>query len=224
MKSFSSEDLAREIDAGKPFCFSRWGDGEWRSVFGGRGRNIDRHRYFSGLSRDLSEVLKSRPQYILGLQSFALRLFTPRIEHWIAKHGLSSLDWRESDACHYATIKGAYKPLLEAVKARDPLFVGPDHLLKVLQAWKLPSKSLVTVPKIDAYLKVDQILESVFRLVKQKPRFVSVSMGMPANLLIDRLHRVSPKSTLVDFGSFWDPYCGVRSRRYMKRIPLPELI
>jgi hypothetical protein len=64
-----------------PFAFSRWGDGEWNSLFGRtHGHNSDQHRYFADMGADLCRVLLSRPAYMLGIQNLALRIYEGRIE------------------------------------------------------------------------------------------------------------------------------------------------
>jgi len=51
-----------KLNDGEPFTFSRWGDGEWRSVLYCKGQNCDGHQFFPLMRRELRNVLRAKPQ------------------------------------------------------------------------------------------------------------------------------------------------------------------
>jgi hypothetical protein len=73
---------------------------------------------------------------------------------------------------------------------------------------------------VDSLLQHAETLKRVKKLAETLPNgsVISFSAAMPANLMIDALAR-SPfgqRQILIDFGSLWDPYAGVKNRSYMK--------
>lgn len=218
LKSFVDLVTSRE-----PFTFSRWGDGEWASVLGRvHGRNVDGHRFLPELGFELAHVLKSRPSYILGMQDHALHAYGKRILSWIAEHHLDDLDWVGADVFARASAGGKLGPLIGAVRRSRLLLVGPPRMA-TLKSF-LHYDAFVPVPPRDCYLAVKEALNDTLAAVDhlgKPPVLIAISAGMPAKLLIHRLHKaLMRKHQIVDFGSLWDPWTGVRSRRYMRGLDL----
>lgn len=211
------EDLA---DSSKPFAFSRWGDGEWRAVSGlcKNQANCDGHRYFASMGNELRAVLTSRPVYRLGMQPLAAQVFGQYIVGFLKKHNLSDMSWYDGDVFHKGSIAGRMSEILQAMNRRKVLLVGPQHLKNVpFKYWKQ-----VVVPSRDVYLQLSVILERINGFLKGKgePLLIAISASMPAELMVDVLHkRYGDLHTIVDFGSLWDPLVGVLSRTYMQRLP-----
>jgi hypothetical protein len=202
------------------FSFSRWGDGEWSSVLDkGKKWNCDGHRYFPDMGKQLSQVLISQPTYRLGMQSLAYRLFGKHIESFLKKHNLQNLVWHNADVFHKGAIKGKLDDIVKAVSTRQTLIVGPDHL-KDLRNKSFKVWQHVVVPKKDLFLRVNQIYDQVVEKLNStnEPTVVSLSASMPAEILLDRLHKVyGEQHTIIDFGSLWDQLVGVKSRSYMHK-------
>jgi len=213
------------LRANTPFTVSRWGDGEWNSVLGKtHGKNCDGHRYFEKMGDDLRAVLLDKPAYILGIQRHALRIFKGRVEDWLATHGLTHLDWIDADVFHEASEKGELVELVKEMRQRPVMLVGPPHL-EQLQHY-LGAHLFVPVAPLNSYLSLDQIHQTVTDKLAAMPAgtVVSISMGMPSKLLVHRLHaRWAAQHTIIDFGSVWDVYAGVVSRKYMHRMTNPVL-
>lgn len=209
--------FVRRIVEGTPTTFSRWGDGEWHSVFGRRdGHNCDGHNYFPKMGEDLKTVLTGRPDYVLGLQGLARRLWPGKIETWLEKSALHDLDWIDADVFHNASREGKIAPLLDALRSRPLVLVGPPHLSR-LQTF-LGYREFVTVPPKNSYLAWERLVNEVSQVACILPRnsVIGISAGMPGKLIADRLHRRNGKKhSIIDFGSLWDVYAGVRSRKYM---------
>ena len=216
-------DLVNWLDdirsADKPFTFSRWGDGEWRSVLNkGSGANCDGHTFFLDMGKQLSQVLQAKPQYRLGMQNFAMRLYGKSIEHYLKQHNLTSLQWYNADVFHYGAIHGKLQEIVAAVATRRVLIVGPSHL-KALNGKGLPFWRHLTVPGKNVFLHLKGIHDQIKELLAAatEPVLVSVSASMPAEILLDWLYSdFGHKHTLIDFGSLWDQLVGVKSRAYMR--------
>lgn len=210
---FSLDLFVRKLEAGIPFAFSRWGDGEWRAILGESGQNCDGHAYTGALRNDLSTVLKSRPDYLLGMQPFAVRQLGGRIEGWLERRHLH-LNWIDADVFHRASIDGRLEPLLEALP--PVLLVGPAYLERINI---IPVVSHLVVPDRNCYESyTDIFIQARTMLAKAKTRVVAISAGMMSNILIHHLHANFPNATLIDFGSLWDPYAGKATRAYHRKI------
>jgi hypothetical protein len=208
-------------DPAQPFTFSRWGDGEWKSVLGRHKKganNCDGHKFFPAMGTELANVLKSKPDYWLGMQHFSMRAFGPAISTFLSTHDLDHLRWRESDVFHYGAIKGHLRDIVDVVKARKLLLVGPPHL-KVIKNSGLPYWQFIEVPPRNCYLNLQEMYRQIVAIAEgqKDPLLISISASMPAEILCDKLYkRFGDKHTIVDFGSLWDPMVGKLSRSYMR--------
>jgi hypothetical protein len=214
--------ILRDIeDPAKPFTFSRWGDGEWRSVLQTRkeqAKNCDGHQFFAKMGNELANVLRSKPKYLLGMQHFSLKVYGTAIQNFLQRNNLTDLRWVESDVFHYGMIKGHQAEILTSVKKRKLLVVGPPHL-KRLKNSGLPYWAFVEVPPRNCYLNVQDLYRQIVAAAEDQkdPLLISISASMPAELLCDTLFkRFGNKHTIIDFGSLWDPLVGKLSRSYMK--------
>jgi len=211
-------DLA---DADNPFTFGRWGDGEWRSVLRktkAGARNCDGHPFYPEMSNDLRAVLLRKPTYLLGMQNFSMRLYGRPIQNFLDSNNLTDLRWFNADVFHYGAIHGKRKEIVDTVKARKLLVVGPPHL-KSLNKSGLSYWGYIQVPPRNCYLNLQDIYRQVVAKAEGQgdPLLISVSASMPAEILCDMLFmRFGDKHTIVDFGSLWDPLVGKLSRSYMK--------
>jgi hypothetical protein len=193
---------------GKPFCFSRWGDGEWTAVLGMRkGKaNTDGHEYFDDMRDALAGVLESRPDYHLGMQPLSRRVMGEAIDAWLAERGLA-FDWENADVFHRAAQANDWG-FRDALLSRNPTCVGPAHLRPLFAAGRY-----IEIPAKNCWLATDEIVP---RIIAEATDCVAFCASMAANVWIDRVHKARPDATLIDFGSVFDPLCGVKSRGYMR--------
>lgn len=209
------------LDADNPFTFSRWGDGEWRSVLRKHkdgASNCDGHRFFPAMANELREVLLRKPTYRLGMQNFAMRLYGRPIQQFLSSNKLTDLRWFNADVFHYGAIHGKRKELVAAVKTRKLLVVGPPHL-RSLKHSGLPYWDYVEVPPKNCYLSIRDVFRKVIGKVEgqRDSLLISISASMPAEILCDVLFmQLGSNHTIIDFGSVWDPLVGKLSRSYMK--------
>jgi len=200
----------------EPFSLSRWGEAEWNSVLRLRPEqavNCDGHRFFRTMGGQLARALKDLPAYYVAMQPLALRLMGGRIEQWFAENSID-LPWHDADVFHEASKRGEIDKIFEALRETDNLIVvGPEHLRQLSRY--VPYREFVLIPDRNCFLCLDEVQDRILRAcVKvRKPAVISISAGMPANLMVHNLFpKIGQQSFLIDFGSLWDPYCGVHSR------------
>lgn len=203
----------------EPTTFTRWGDGEWTAVFDRRrhGRNCDGHPYFPKMGEELRRLVLGGPPYVLGMQNLALQVI-PEIEPFLYQNNIADLDWIDADVFHHASGDGKLGPLVRELRTVPVVLVGPPHLHQPLKEI-LRYESHVIVPPQNCYLALKQIVTDTLGALARLPfgSVAAVSASMPAKLVIDQLYRkVGGRHHLIDFGSVWDFYAGVSSRKYMK--------
>jgi hypothetical protein len=201
------------LGRGEPFSFARYGDGEWNAILGEPGENCDGHAYFPALSRDLATALRAPGRYQFGVQPLALKTLGNRIHAWCAANGVH-ISWCDADVFHDANKAGRLLPLVQAMRAHTVILVGPAHL-RTLDGSLFPVAHFIEVPAQNCFLEKTQILAEVTAALEQAPAptVVAFSASMLSNVLIHQLFPAfGARHWLVDFGSLWDVYAGVRSR------------
>ena len=216
--------LLRIEDPEDAFTFSRWGDGEWRAVFGqyyGK-RNCDMHRYFPEMGKELYSVLADKPDYIMGMQGLALRIFESRIVEQIERAGIGDIEWVDSDVFHQGSLHGHLHRIVASMNKRKVIMVGPPKLGAVNSHPTLPLNywRFVDVPPRNAYLQKEAITDCVKAILTEygkdeEPLLISVCASMPAEIILHEIYPLTKgRHTAIDFGSLWDPLVGVASRGY----------
>jgi hypothetical protein len=220
IKKFPLSDYVDRLNKNEPYSFSRWGDGEWRALLKKPGRNVDGHRYFPAMGKELIEVLTTSPPKLrLGLQSLALRVFNEEINWFCDKHSVPKV-WENADVFHSALINKQHQPLMDALSKKTIIMVGPQHLSK-FKEFKV--RRHILVPDRDCYTAMSRIMKEINDSLSRCPdgTVVAISASMPAELMVHRLYnKWGSKHFLIDFGSLWDPFVKVNSRTYHKRLKL----
>lgn len=202
------------MNAGKKFSFNRMGNGEWDCIFGTYHKTRSGSQTFNPELRQAMEdvILKVHKDssYFMAIQNTAALEksgLLGRVDGWLS--GKPPIAWHLGDVFHRASRDGTLTPLIDALSMQRVVTVGPPWLIS------LPFSSVfVPVEEHDCWDQVDEIAE---QLVKLSGAVISFSAGPAAKILIHRLFPVIGKTCwLLDFGSLWDPYCGVQSRKYHK--------
>jgi len=196
-------DLLKE---GANFKFARYGDGEFLCMGGKIGNNCDGHEYFPELGSALNAAFYSDPNYLVGIQPLSVQgglyqratLDRPGPKHIC-----------DADVLHSASIDGKLNLFFEAIKSRHVIMVGPKHLSE------FPCSEFVEVPKLNCWLQYDRIANGIFR-VTHPDSVVLLCAGMMSGVLIDNFR--TSDITMIDCGSVFDPYYGVNSRSYHKKL------
>lgn len=197
-----------------PFAITRWSDGDWPCVLGHKGRNTDKHDYSAKLRRDLTEVLLSRPTYTMAIQPFLTRQpkLANEVNDWMVEHDLR-FDWVTGDTFCHALIRDEFDRFITMLRQRTVILVGPQRLRPLTL---FPVSQYVEVPLLNCHEECERVTDQTSQAIDElgvEP-VVSISAGMSANVIVDRLHRRHPNATLIDIGSIWEPFVGVTCRRY----------
>ena len=184
------------------FSFSRFGDGEMFCMEGKEGMNCDMHTYFPDLGEALRNVLDN-PKGVMGLMPNADKLRSHDIE------------WADGRVFCDASIRGDLDRFMEALNDRHVGLVGPWHLRNM----KFVS-SFVQVPMRNAWLEYDRIKKIIYtdENIWTPDVVILYACGMMAPVLIHDLYRED--ITQIDVGAVFDPYCGVHSRLYHKKLKI----
>lgn len=214
IKEFAYEDICRVARERPPYTFARYGDGEWISLLQLKchtKRNCDWHYFYPAMGLALKDVLKSRPNYKLGLQKLATEIYPNEIQGFLLANKLTDLDWVEADVLHRASKKGQLGAF--AKECKGAVWIGPQHLAPVAEA--LQAKKFVVIPTENMWESYGEVHHRSINAVK-KGDLVLVSCGMPGKILIHALQSIHPTATILDTGAIWDPFGGVKSRKYMQ--------
>lgn len=198
-----------------PFTFVRYGDGEWLAMLGAEGRNCDGHPYYPQLGADLRAAVKAQRGYMYAIGPKATHLEGNPVERWLADRGIDIL-WHSTEVWLEASLQGKLAPLVKELRRSDLLYVGPGHLAKLMR--RAAAARYYEVPAKDCYSHVDRIVAELdTELELDPPRVVGFSAGMTTNVIIDRLYpKWGSRISMIDFGSVFDVYAGVKSRKYMR--------
>jgi hypothetical protein len=200
------------LRSGTPFSFSRFGDGEWNAILDRPGENCDGHAFFPELGADLRQALLSPQPYVYGMQMRAIRDMGGEIRAFLRKGGIS-MPWQDADVFHYANNDGLLFPLVKQLRSMKVVVVGPAHL-RALSDAVFPYVHFVEIPVKNCYLSRSDIEKGVRAYYESSgPAVFAFSASMTTNVLIQNLFPLmGATSWLIDFGSLWDVYVGVKSR------------
>jgi hypothetical protein len=208
----------------EPFSFSRFGDGEWFAILGKSGANCDGHAYYPELGQDLRTCLSSPQSYLYGLQPFALKKAGAAVRDYIRTNRIR-LDWHYSDVFHTCNKDGAFFPMIEQLRAKKVVMVGPAHLRPIEKA-VFPWYDFVEVPPSDCYRHTAAIERGMLAAAeKHGPVVFAISASMAAKVMIHHLYpTLGATCWLLDFGAVWDIYAGVQSRSIYRKIDWAPII
>ena len=203
------------LEARTPFAFSRWGDGEWNCMLGEKGHNCDNHDYFFDLGYALTDVLVRNRGYYYGWLNISRVIGEDRILKHIAKNKIET-NWVDGSVFVEAGVAGGLSELFRILAKRKVAYVGPDYLRKIGRKINVDILSYVEIPRINCWNDRDRILTDISRVIRvKKPEVICFSSGMPGKIFIDQSWiEGNKKITMIDIGSLFDPFVGVRHRTY----------
>lgn len=207
-------EILDKIKNKEMFSFSRWGDGEWNCLMADHvgGRNCDGHNYFPDMGERMLNILKSSPKYMVGMQNMAYRQRKEVIDKMTTDY---SINWVNADIFHATSIKNNnIDIILEALKGRTVVLVGGNHLMKYSyeHGW-----GFIEVPRVNCWNNYRETLQTLNELLSNTEEHIVVLFcaSMMTNVLIDDL---DGRATLIDMGSVFDPYAGIKSRSYHLKV------
>jgi hypothetical protein len=209
--SVTLDSIIASLNGGRTFSFSRWGDGEFAALFGDAGANCDGVKYAPDMVTELSAILRTPPNYIIGKQPYHANLYNPaRIEQIEAL----GLQWANADLLHDASKAGKLKPFLKALDGHKVTIIGNPRLRKLDTFFDF---DFVDVHGNDAWSQRHELLAQV-----PTSGVVLFAAGITSNWLIDKVH--GKGATLIDIGSLLDPFVGDRTRNYHKGVDVRQAV
>src|SRR5688572_16855890 len=199
-----------DLKSNKVFKFARYGDGEWNCIFNKPGQNCDGHKYFSSLGDSLRRVVLSEPKYTVGMQPLSMSYErSEQIREFC--RGLN-IKWVNADVLHSASIDGKIDKFIHAIEGRYIIVVGPPHL-----AGFFSYGVHIVIPSVDCWLSYQEVKQQIeFHIDGCVNAVVLLAASMMSEVLIDDFSEFN--HTFIDIGSVLDPYCGIMSRRYHRKL------
>lgn len=209
--SLPVETFTQHMENQTPIAFSRWGDGEWRIILQ---THLDNPVFNWPIQRQqLLDILMSSPNYLLGMQRLAMNQMGTQIENLLQG---TDIQWVRSDIFHHSSQENNWLWWKAFKKHPQNILVGPAYLKQI---WP---NVIETIPYVKGVWKfvwdeTDELTQAVLDYVKDK-EFVTVGFcaSLASNIIIDRMHKMIPRHSYIDFGSVLDPLCDVFSRSYMR--------
>ncbi len=202
-KNMTYNELIYNLNHRINLSFSRFGDGEFACMLGKPGANCDGHEYFPDLGERLNQAWKDK-RGIVGTQRYGQAMY-PTFTH-------TGID---ADILHKASINGELGEFFKALKGRQLFMIGPMrlHTLNIIKSGDI----FRDIPLKNAWTDYDMVKEYIHGVVCPDD-VVLYCCGMMAEVLIWDMY--SDDITQIDCGSVFDPYVGVNSRQYHKKLKL----
>lgn len=218
-KNLTFAKLIDKINNKQPFSFVRYGDGEWNAIFQKNGNNCDGHEYFSDMGTALANIVKSNPNYYLGMQSLAMNTQGDRINKFIDDYYIS-IEWVDADILHHANIAGKFDILFKALNNSFVIMVSPAHLKGMKDYFSYDY--FIEIPDKNCWTTKDKtIAQTANAIDKLETPVVLFTASMAANYYIDILYYMYGKSIImIDAGSIFEPYIGKQTRSYHSKLTL----
>lgn len=208
--------ICEKIRNGEHFSLARYGDGEFNAILGVQGANCDGHEYFPEMGQELADTLRSNPDYYIGMHQNA------RIEQktldWLNENGLKDRKFVSNAVLHCALRDGLFDQFWNATLGRKVLIIGPQYI----EQQKKINGHFLSIPAKNTYEYLPAIkmrLDSMLPVGLLPGSIVLICASMTAPLIVDHLYKqYGNTATFIDFGSCFDPYCGIKSRSFHKNV------
>jgi len=134
---------------------------------------------------------------------------------WLEEHKLIKIKWIDCTVFKGASNGGKLLSLIQELRRQRIIIIGPSFL-RNLRKTAFNFLDFIEINPKTGYLD-RTVMPQVLKCQKKYGNglLYSFSMGPGANICIPNLHHKMSKNFLIDFGSVWDIFCGVRSRKYM---------
>lgn len=210
-------EYVRGLAANEPWSFTRFGDGEWYAIFEDPGANADGHAYFPELGRDLRRTLESPLSYRYGMQPSVMGLDGIRIANYLSRARVT-VPWHNANVFHYANRDGRLHPLVRELRRKPVVFIGPAHL-RAIDGVVFPIEHFIEIPTLNCYLGMDETREQVRAWARSHSGVVyAFAASMMTNVIVhDLFPEFGAANWMIDFGSVFDVYVGVKSRSVYHR-------
>lgn len=195
---------------GEPLAYSRWGDGEFRCIVQKGEHNCDKHKYYPDLGIELGRILKSQPDYYMGMATHeGMSSIEKQRDQYLINNGILKKFCR-TDIFVTASKQGRLIELIKSFEGKKIVLIGKSALGKLdfdFKLWEISEKN--------CWLNYTEDIE----LLKYTDYDIYLfCAGMMSNVMIDELYKNNPNKIYLDLGSCLDPYAGLNTRGYHKQL------
>lgn len=216
MKIISTELgwYVEQLKNNHPFSFVRYGNGEWDCILKKYHKTRSGSQTFTpnlqaALIRSLTHPVSIN--YYRAMQSVS---FLQRVGLWSEITQFLQYNknkWYDAEILHKASRKGKLFPFIDEIQKKKLVIVGPQWLKKLPFDFKF-----IPVVSKNCWSTYNCLFDSLKHEIESVILF---SAGPTTKVLISTLFPIVGKTSyLIDCGSMWDPFCGVKSRRYHKNM------
>lgn len=206
------------------FTLARYQDGDWTCML-----KIEPHfskkelKYgyeIGPLGETLLDILKQKPEYYITVNAGTLHERVGLV--WPYLKDLKNLIVGE--IFRSVSVTKGLDNFINVIKNRTVILVGPDYL-KNLEGFQREHIKVPFGNTVGTYLekkvmnKIETNLGVLIEKYKNENPIVLYSCGIPAKIMCDKFYnKYSNTITQIDMGAIWDPYCGIISRPYHKKV------
>jgi hypothetical protein len=209
------------IDAGTPFSFSRYWDGEISCILGRQNINCDGCKYLPELREGLIKSITNQRDYFHAVNwpTHNKNTRTMQTQFYTFLQALApTMPIYDFMVFQFALEQGRLAPLIHALRKRNTVLVSGFHLAPIDHY--IPYKKFIEIYRVDAIKQKEKIKEDIRQANAciQNPFFI-VCAGMASNVIIDELFpEIGKQCSMVDMGSVWDIFVGIKSRIWLRKI------
>jgi hypothetical protein len=197
------ETIIENLKTRKAFKFARYGDGELYCMEGRAGANCDGHAYFTELGKRLKDSVKEQPSYMVGIQPLSVSHLPEVVNKYFC--GFEKL--YNADVLHSASIEGKLDTFIKALEGRFIILVGPAHLADMFDCVH------IVLPNKNCWNYYDHVVSQIgFHIAGIENAVVLLCASMMSEVVI--MDFSDYNCTMIDCGSVFDPYAGIKSRKY----------
>jgi hypothetical protein len=199
------------IKDNKPFSFSRFGDGEVLCMFHDDKIivNADGSHFIDELVEPMKRIFINQYDYYHCLLQCSFMLKGDIFEDFI---NTTCPDmpfyWGELFYSYLEVVN-----IVNVISPHKPCFIGGPHIKNLRYMIGINDINFIEIPSVDAFKKFDDILNSIKKEYEKGGRMFCFCAGYSTKILIDTLFPIiGHDAFMIDFGSAFDPYCGILSR------------
>jgi hypothetical protein len=217
-----AEHYLNAIEKNEPFSFSRFGDGEvlcmLRPEFYKNRPQYKDWIFTCGI--ELKQIFKNKYDYY---HCFLDCTFWNRGPHpgddfeIFLNETCPDFPFYDGEIWQNLSFSGEITKITRTISPYNPVFIGGKHLANMKYVTGMDHNiELIAIDDNNGYLERDQVKDAILKKVEEGHRLFCFSASVLTKALADELYPVIGDSCfLIDFGSVFDPYCGILSRSTM---------
>jgi hypothetical protein len=230
-KQYTLNDYIDLLKKGEHFTLGKFGDGELFCLFKALGwmpkdrhgnANVDNHQYFEDMGMAIHDTFVNEkgyfklchPDWFTGKGNG--RETSTLFNRYVDEYNISPPQLHDAVNSFYVEAEeGKLGPLKEQLEKMNYIIVSEPRKRKL----DIKYTDFVEVPLVNAWLEKDRIKDEMIKMTEKYDNVVfGISAGMGSLPIQDQLYPIiGDKSTMISFGSIWDPYINVRTRGYHDR-------